>query len=420
MKKNSLIIFCFLMIASGIWMPLQASSGSIAAIVNDRPISKADLEARINMAILSAGLEKNRQTHDYLAPQVLKVMIDEELQIQRTERFKINPSESEITHAIQTIEQRNGMQKGQLKEMFQKHNIPFRTIERHVRASIAWRDYIRDRYEPLVQVTDEEINRYLAELESSKKEDQVMLAEIFLSVDSADSEETVRQNAREMVKKIRQGAHFSALAQEFSSAPSAARGGDIGWIAPSRLEKPLQEAILHTPVGEITEPVQTKSGYYILFVRDRRAAGENIGKDTLLTFNQMVLALPRNASQEKIYQAVMRVKSIGDHAKSCDMMMTLTKNDPAIQIQRVNKASFREMPAELRNVLGPLALHHASKPILSEMGVMMFMVCEKENINPHDPTTEEVRGLLVERKLLALAEREMRSIRRAAHITIQP
>ena len=123
----------------------QNPMGGIAAIVNDKPISKSELEARIAMAILSAGMDKNQQTYDYLAPQVLDMMISEELQLHRTEYFKLDVSPAEINLAIGNIEHRNGMNKNQLRETFAAHNIPFAAMEKHIKAAIAWREYIRER-----------------------------------------------------------------------------------------------------------------------------------------------------------------------------------------------------------------------------------------------------------------------------------
>lgn len=424
MKNLSTIFYVFIAIymsmsSVGLWASAkQDHVGGIAAVVNDKPISKSELEARIAMAILSAGMDKNQQTHDYLAPQVLDMMISEELQLHRTEHFKLEVSPAEIDLAIGNIEQRNGMTKNQLKETFTANNIPFAAMEKHIKASIAWREYIRERYEALVQVTEEEIQRYLNELQMAQQEPQVMLAEIFLSFDSSATEVRVKSNAMKMIEKLRQGAHFSALAQEFSSAPSAARGGDIGWIAASRLEPGIQEAVLKTATGELTEPVRTPYGYHIIFVRDRRAAGESIGKDTLLTFNQVLYAFSAQPTNSEVERAVMRLKGLGDNAKSCSMMATLSQNDRNIQLQKVNKASMREMPAELRTLLTSLQIGQASKPVLTESGALVFMLCEKEEINPQQPSYDEAKGLLMDRKLASLAEREMRTVRRSAHIVI--
>ena len=224
----------------------QGRISGIAAVVNDKPISQSDLNARIDMAILSSGLDKTDQTYNYLAPQILDMMINEELQLHKTDHFKINVSPAEINLAIENIEQRNGMPKNQLKMTFSANNIPFSAMEKHIKASMVWREYIRERYEVLVQVTEEEIDRYINELQMTQQEPQVMLAEIFLSFDARATEDKVHDNALKMIDKMRQGAHFSSLAQEFSSAPSAARGGDIGWITVSRLEPEIQEAVLKT------------------------------------------------------------------------------------------------------------------------------------------------------------------------------
>ena len=77
---------------------------------------------------------------------------------------------------------------------------------------------------------------------------------------------------------------------------------------------------------------------------------------------------------------------------------------------------MREMPAELRTLLLSLQIGQASKPVLTESGALVFMLCEKEEINPQQPSYDEAKSLLMDRKLASLAEREMRTVRRSAHI----
>ena len=166
----------------------------------------------------------------------------------------------------------------------------------------------------------------------------------------------------------------------------------------------------------LQNPVRTTYGYHIIFIRDRREAGESIGKDTLLTFNQVMYGFSSRPTNSEVERAVMRLKGLGDSAKSCSMITTLSQNDRNVQSQTVNKASLKEMPAELRALLMALPLGQASKPVLTETGALIFMVCEKEEINPQQPSHDEARNLLMDRKLASIAEREMRAVRRSAHI----
>ena len=58
--------------------------------------------------------------------------------------------------------------------------------------------------------------------------------------------------------------NFASLAQQHSSCPSKARGGDLGEFGPGQMVKPFEDATLATPIGEISQPVQTQFGYHLI------------------------------------------------------------------------------------------------------------------------------------------------------------
>jgi peptidyl-prolyl cis-trans isomerase C len=58
--------------------------------------------------------------------------------------------------------------------------------------------------------------------------------------------------------------NFGQLAQAHSSCPSKARGGDLGDFGPGQMVKPFEDATVSTPVGAISQPVQTQFGYHLI------------------------------------------------------------------------------------------------------------------------------------------------------------
>lgn len=58
--------------------------------------------------------------------------------------------------------------------------------------------------------------------------------------------------------------NFGSLAQQHSSCPSKARGGDLGDFGPGQMVKPFEDATVSTPVGSISQPVQTQFGFHLI------------------------------------------------------------------------------------------------------------------------------------------------------------
>lgn len=73
-----------------------------------------------------------------------------------------------------------------------------------------------------------------------------------------------RSQADEIYKRLKQGANFAALAKEFSTCPSKAKGGDLGWFGSGQMVKPLEAAVAKLSSGALSRPVATQFGYHII------------------------------------------------------------------------------------------------------------------------------------------------------------
>ncbi|MDE7427129.1 MAG: peptidylprolyl isomerase [Muribaculaceae bacterium] len=63
---------------------------------------------------------------------------------------------------------------------------------------------------------------------------------------------------------------FEAVAEEYSvDKPSAVRGGDMGTVVPGRYPWAFEDAAYNTPVGEISEPVNSGFGWHLIKVNER-------------------------------------------------------------------------------------------------------------------------------------------------------
>ncbi|MCA1039375.1 peptidylprolyl isomerase [Bacillus infantis] len=79
------------------------------------------------------------------------------------------------------------------------------------------------------------------------------------------------KTAKEVKKKLDEGAKFEDLATEYSKDPgSAANGGDLGWFGAGKMVPEFEEAAYALDVNEISEPVKTEHGYHIIQTTEKK------------------------------------------------------------------------------------------------------------------------------------------------------
>ena len=115
------------------------------------------------------------------------------------------------------------------------------------------------------QVTEEALQKIYSETKSEMASgDQIKARHILL-----DSEE----KAMEIIKKLQAGEEFAKLASEYSTGPSAASGGDLGWFGEEQMVPEFSKAAFALNPGDIvTKPVKTQFGWHIILVEDRKVS----------------------------------------------------------------------------------------------------------------------------------------------------
>src|SRR5690606_29743739 len=115
---------------------------------------------------------------------------------------------------------------------------------------------VRRTLRPQVNVTEGEIDLTLKQMESVSGKTTYRLAEIFLPVPDDGAEEGAKKTLAGIVAELKKGTPFSALARQFSQAPGAAGGGDLGWMQEGRMDAQIEEAVSKMKPGQISTPVR--------------------------------------------------------------------------------------------------------------------------------------------------------------------
>ena len=390
----------------------------IAAVVNDDVISMYDLMARTRLAIVSSGLEDTPEIRRRLAPQVLRSLIDEKLQLQEAKRLNITIAEDEIAEAIVRIEQENKVSAGSFDDFLVRNGIELSTIVSQIRAGIAWAKVIGREMGPAVQIGPDEIDETLARMEARQDLSQNRVLEIFFAVDSPDQEEDIQRTAERLVEQVRKGASFTALAQQFSQSATAAVGGDMGWIQQGQLGDELDAVLNGMQPGEVSEPIRTVSGYHILMLADRRATMTIDEEDTTVSLQEVFLSVAPDAGPDSLASMIDLANIIHETVSGCEDMKAVRAEIGEASLGLPDKVAVRDLAPKLRKVALSLELNQPSKPVILDNGVLVVMVCERDEPTGL-PSRKEIEESLTRQRVDMLARRYMRDLRRAAFLDLR-
>ncbi len=391
----------------------------IAATVNEDIISVYDLISRTRLAILASRLEDNNETRQRVARQLLRIMIEEKLQLQEAKRLGIQVSNKELEEAVERIEKANRWAPGQFKAFLQSAQVPPTAALDQIRANLAWQKVVRRRLQPQVDISDTEIDETLAKLRENIGKPENRVAEIFLPVDRPQLEPEVQRNAEAIVQRIKAGTPFPVLAQQFSQSPSAAQGGDLGWLQPGQLDPTLERAVAALQPRETSAPIRTLAGIHILYLIERRTfQGGGREGDAEVQVDQLVLPLPATANARDVASQMNLAQQLAENANSCADLAALAREVKGGRASTLGTGQISAIDGEARQAVAGLKVNQPSAPLRTAEGVKILMICRSEG-GDGLPSRNQIMNSLVQQRLELMARKYIRELRQTATVDIR-
>lgn len=255
-----------------------AGQESIVAVVNQGVVTASDLNARLNLIASSTGLQPSKELNDKLRPQVLDMLVEEQIKMQEAQRLNISVESTEIDSGFEMIAKQNNIPVDVFKKALTQHGVRLSTLRSQIEAQLAWTKVVQKRVRPRVEVSDADIESEIEQLRANIGKNQYRLAEIFLPVADGTKASDVKALARKLSDQLAQTPEaFQKVARQFSQSAGAEQGGMIGWVFGGQVSKEVETVLPSLTVGKVSSPVETPAGFYILLAVDKR----QISEDTL-------------------------------------------------------------------------------------------------------------------------------------------
>ena len=259
---------------------------TIVAKVNNEIITNIDLENRLKMALDLSNLPDEKEIKERLKPRVLDGLINETLKIQEANRLGIFVSNQEVTSQINRLETRLRIKKNSLLANYTKKGIPEITILNQIRSQLLWEKLIFNIIIKNISISDKQITETFDLLIKKSGEIEYNLSEIFISLDNIEAEQRINSIYSKINSK-----NFLLLAEQFSDSIISNSNTVNNWTRESLLNEEIKNSVSKLGIGQISAPVKTSSGYYIILLNDKRKT-KKIEKDqTIYNLSQILLNL---------------------------------------------------------------------------------------------------------------------------------
>lgn len=250
---------------------------NVIAKVDKDSITKEEFDKEFNIAynlllhnpynpnftpdIMKKDAGNDKTFEDVLKENVLNQLILDNIALNEAKSKDITASDKEVKEQINSIEENYFGGEGKYKEFLgdlKKSGVSENDFRDSIKKQVIILKY-RDDYIGKLDISEDEAKKYF----EGNKDNYVQIRARHILVKS-------EEEAKKILKRIKDGEDFAALAKEKSiDTVSAKNGGDLGYFSKGQMVKEFEDVAFSLKKGEVSDIVKTEFGYHIIKVEDR-------------------------------------------------------------------------------------------------------------------------------------------------------
>ena len=394
----------------------------IVAVVNDDVIVQSELETRIRVVI--EQLENSgvpAPPRDVLEKQVLEQLILDRLQMQIAEQTGIRVDDETLNRQIADIARRNNLTLREFRDILERDGYVFSAFREEIRNQLIKTRVQQRQLQDRVQVTDRDIDNYLATRKKQGGENpEYRLGHILVAVsDGASPEELAdaRARAEDILARLREGANFGRMAAAESDGQQALEGGDLGWRKRSELPTLFEKVVPDLDKGEVSDIIRSPSGFHIIKMLDVRGTDRHVIKQTharhiLIRTNEVLSA---DAARSRLNVLRARILNGADFAE----LAKASSDDPgsAVKGGDLGWLSPGDTIPPFEKTMDSLEVGEVSQPFETQFGWHIVQVLgRRDRDSTEDVQRAKAAEALRKRKIDEELQAWLRQIRDEAYI----
>lgn len=420
--------FVFLLLLPGL-APAQAPQlvDRIVAVVNKEVITFSEL----NAAVASAERQLRRQgtavpARGVLERQILERLVLDKAQLQKARDTGIRVDDLQVDRAVQRIAENNKMTLADFRTTLERDNVPFDAWRQDLRDQILLSRLREREVEDKLQVNDSEIDLFLEDLKANPARSEYNVSHILVRVPEGASPERIeeaRARAQKALAEAREGGDFARVAANYSDAPDALEGGNLGWRQHERLPELFAAALAKMKPGEVTEPLRSPAGFHLVRLNDRRDGSGSAAPVTQTRARHILVRTSEVVSENEARRRLADLRERIVNGKADFAELAKVHSDDTGSAARGGELDWiypGDTVPDFERALQELKPGEISQPVKTPFGYHLIEVLERRASDVSQERRRlEARKVLRERKSEDAYQEWLRQLRDQAYVELR-
>jgi peptidyl-prolyl cis-trans isomerase SurA len=254
----------------------------VARVNNDAitlsDVQKADQQLHEEIVHDCQGCSSDKVEEVYKEKQkdLLRDLVDQALLTERAKDMGISV-ETDVIKRLDEMRKQNKLESlEEMEKAVEREGLSWEDLKTQIRNNLLTQEVIRREVGSHINIPGDEVKKYYEEHQKDfVRPEQVVLYEIFLSTAGKSPEEvsSVEKKAEDLRNRVVKGEDFNEIARHFSEGSTATDGGLLGTFERGQLDKQLEDIAFQMNKGQMTDVIQTKTGFEVLKVEAHFEAG---------------------------------------------------------------------------------------------------------------------------------------------------
>jgi peptidyl-prolyl cis-trans isomerase SurA len=385
--------------APGAAVPLDR----VLVVVNDEAITQWDLneQRRVMLAQLKAS-NIAPPSNDVLDKQVMERLIVERALLQYAKENGIRVDDTTVERTILRVAEENKLKPDEFRKVLEREGIQYANYREDIRRQVLIQRVREREVDSKINVSDAEVDNYLATVASQAGEDEYMLSHIYVTVPEQATPDVVqarRQRAEDALAQVKAGKDFAEVAASYSNAPDAGSGGNLGWRSRARLPSVFADVVRTMKPGEVSEVLRSAGGFHIVKLADVR----NVNQPTVVEqthARHILIKVNETTSEAEAKAKIDRLKDrLAGGAKFEDLARVNSEDTSSVRGGDLGWISPGDTVPDFDRAMAKLAVGEISEPVRTPFGWHLIQVVERRKQDvTQDRRREQARAALRQRK----------------------